>query len=72
MGLQIYVDDPAMTLQEYHKAVRDLSNFLLLCGICGFPIKLDKAEGGKRIQWVGATGEVDDIDKNVTVTIPEV
>eukprot|EP00435_Cladocopium_sp_Y103_P021280 s2656_g5.t1 len=71
-GLQIYVDDPAMVLQgNFETAAKELTNFLLWCQVSGFPIKLDKAEGGKVIHWVGAKVTVDDNKKNVTVSIPE-
>lgn len=70
-GLQIYVDDPAMVLTgSKEAATRELTNLLLWFGITGFPVKLDRAEGGKFIHWVGASVEVDDQVGEVTVSIP--
>ena len=71
-GLQIYVDDPGMCLPgKLEEAVRELTSVLLWFAISGFPVKLEKAEGGKSINWVGATITAVDKDEEVVVTIPK-
>ena len=70
-SVQIYVDDPAFVLSgTLEEASRDLTVLLMWFAIVGFPVKLSKAEGGKRIGWVGATLELDDREKVVRVSIP--
>lgn len=71
-GIQIYVDDPSVVLEgSKSDATRELTNILLWFSITGFPVKLEKAEGGKKISWVGATIEVSDQQQDVTITIPK-
>ena len=69
---QVYVDDPCFLLQgNLEKAAERLAVILLWMGVSGFPIKLQKANGGKSIEWVGAKIELHDKDREVHVTIPE-
>eukprot|EP00435_Cladocopium_sp_Y103_P048501 s1115_g14.t1 len=71
-GLQVYVDDPAMFLPgTFSEASREFSSVLLWFAAAGFPVKLEKAEGGKAISWVGATLVVDHESKEVTISIPK-
>lgn len=71
-GIQIYVDDPSVVMEgPKSEAIRELTNILLWFNIAGFPVKLEKAEGGKKISWVGATIEVSDQQREVTITIPK-
>ena len=71
-GIQIYVDDPSVVMEgPKSDAIRELTNILLWFNIAGFPVKLEKAEGGKKISWVGATIEASDQQREVTITIPK-
>ena len=70
-SVQIYVDDPCFLLRgNLQEAAELLATILLWMGVAGFPIKLQKANGGKTIEWVGAKVELDDRNKEVHVTIP--
>ena len=70
---QIYVDDPVYTLEgpDLVTAATDLAVVLLWTAVAGFPVKLSKATGGKRIEWVGASILCRDEEKAVVVTIPK-
>ncbi|CAE7648821.1 unnamed protein product [Symbiodinium sp. CCMP2592] len=70
---QCYVDDPVFVMfgPGLGAAARDLAITLLWVAVTGFPTKLNKANGGKTIEWVGAKIECDDEAETVTVTIPE-
>lgn len=68
---QIFVDDPAFVLRgERDEAVEQLTNILLWTAVAGFPVKLQKAVGGKDISWIGAQFELDDEGAAVRVSIP--
>ena len=71
-SLQVYVDDPAFILRgDWGEAVEQLTNILVWTAVTGFPVKLAKAAGGKKIQWVGAELRVHDEARMVEVTIPK-
>ena len=71
-SIQVYVDDPAFILVgSLDEAVRQLTNLLLWTNIAGFPVKLQKATGGKSITWIGATISLEDAEGKVVVSIPE-
>ena len=38
--------------------------------MAGYPLKLEKSEGGKAIKWIGATVEIDEKERVVRVSIP--
>ena len=70
-AVQVYVDDPAFILTgTLEQAVHQLTNLLLWTSIAGFPVKLQKATGGKTITWIGATITMDDENGKVIVSIP--
>ena len=69
---QIYVDDPCYTLcGTLEEAALSLAKILLWMEITGYPIKLEKASGGKTVEWIGAVVQCDDANREVTVTVPE-
>eukprot|EP00435_Cladocopium_sp_Y103_P073457 s254_g43.t1 len=69
---QIYVDDPCFTLEGTQQtASRTLAKVLLWTAVSGFPVKLEKASGGKKVEWVGAVVSCNDETGEVVVTIPE-
>lgn len=71
VGCQIYVDDPILTLPgNLLEATDQLATVLLWTAIIGYPIKLQKAVGGKSIPWIGAHIAVEEEAATVTVTIP--
>ena len=71
-AVQVYVDDPIYVLRgEWDSVVEQLTNILLWTAISGFPVKLAKAAGGKKIQWVGAQLQVHNETKTVEITIPK-
>ncbi|CAE7848405.1 unnamed protein product, partial [Symbiodinium necroappetens] len=71
--LQCYVDDPIYVLEgpSAEAAAGDLSVILLWTAVCGYPIKLSKATGGKELEWVGAKIRCLDAEEAVVVTLPE-
>lgn len=70
--VQIYVDDPAFVLEGTLKeASKELTLLLLWASVAGFPIKWEKASGGKSMTWIGATITLSDKDQEVKVSIPE-
>ena len=70
-GCQVYVDDPAFSFAgTIEEAATELTLILLWMAITGFPVKLSKAGGGKAMDWIGATIEVDDMEAAVVITIP--
>ena len=72
VNTQIYVDDPAFILEgSFQEAARSLAVILLWATILGFPIKWEKACGGKSITWVGACIKLLDGTSEVEVSIPE-
>eukprot|EP00435_Cladocopium_sp_Y103_P051935 s1011_g16.t1 len=69
---QIYVDDPAFILRgTYEEAVEQLTNALLWLAVTGFPVKIQKAVGGKEIDWVGAHIKLNDDAATIEVSIPK-
>ena len=71
-NIQIYVDDPCFVLPgTKQEAARSLAIILLWMDVCGYPVKLQKASGGKSIEWVGAKVDLNDKDREVHVTIPK-
>ena len=44
---------------------------LLWMNVAGYPLKVEKASGGKEVEWVGATLEVNDAKSEVKVSIPK-
>ena len=69
--VQIYVDDPGFVLVgELEEATRQLTKLLLWVRISGFPIKLEKASGGKSMEWVGATLTLKDLEQEVEISVP--
>ena len=71
VGTQIYVDDPAFILEgNFDEAARSLTTILLWASVLGFPIKWEKACGGKSITWVGACITLLDETSEVEVSIP--
>ena len=71
--LQCYVDDPIYVLEgpSAEAAAGDLAVILLWTAVCGYPIKLSKATGGKELEWVGAKIRCLDAEEAVVVTLPE-
>ena len=71
--LQCYVDDPIYVLDgpSAEAAAGDLAVILLWTAVCGYPIKLSKATGGKELEWVGAKIKCLDAEEAVVVTLPE-
>ena len=71
-GCQVYVDDPAFSFAgNIEQATTELTLILTWMAIAGFPVKLSKAVGGKKMDWIGAHVEVLDTEAAVIVTIPE-
>ncbi|CAE7389519.1 unnamed protein product [Symbiodinium natans] len=70
---KVSVDDPVYTLEgpDLETAAADLAVVLLWTAVAGFPVKLSKATGGKRVEWVGASISCRDEEKAVVVTIPK-
>eukprot|EP00435_Cladocopium_sp_Y103_P068903 s1426_g32.t1 len=66
-GAGVALDGPT----GFSEASREFSSVLLWFAATGFPVKLEKAEGGKSINWVGATLVVDHEAREVTVSIPK-
>ena len=67
----IYVDDPIFVLQgDLQVASKTLARILLWTNVAGFPLKLEKASGGKQVEWVGAKLVLDDDNQEVKVSIP--
>ena len=58
--VQTYVDDPGFVL----------TRLLLWVRVAGYPIKLEKASGGKTLEWVGGKLTLNDELKEVEVSIP--
>ena len=52
--LEVFVDDPIFVFSVLRQAAR----VLLLWQAYGFPLAWDKAQGGKRVSWTGATFDV--------------
>lgn len=72
VSTQIYVDDPAFVLEgTMEEASRSFAAVLLWASVLGFPIKWEKACGGKAITWVGAHLKLVDETSEVEVSIPE-
>ena len=72
MRVQVYVDDPAFVLiGSFEEAVEQLTTALLWTAIAGFPVKLQKAIGGKEVPWIGAVLSLRTEEQSVVVTIPE-
>ena len=70
-SFQIYVDDPAFVVPgDLPHAVTELSISLLWAAVAGFPIKWEKAVGGKEMSWVGAHLKISEGEQAVEVTIP--
>ena len=70
--VQTYVDDPIITFDSLGPDyLSHLGVALLWLGVAGFPIKLSKADAGSSVKWIGATLQVNDFDKSVTVSLPE-
>jgi len=68
---QIYVDDPAaVAYGPIEDAVTAVTNLLLWAAVAGYPLKLEKSEGGKSIKWIGATIQVDEQERTVDISIP--
>ena len=68
---QVYVDDPAAVAKgDLETAVTAVTNLLLWAAVAGYPLKLEKSEGGKAIKWIGATVEIDEKERVVRVSIP--
>ena len=68
---QIYVDDPAaVAYGPIEEAVTAVTNLLLWAAVAGYPLKLEKSEGGKSIKWIGATIQVDEQERTVVISIP--
>ena len=71
MQAQIYVDDPAaVAYGPIEDAVTAVTNLLLWAAVAGYPLKLEKSEGGKSIKWIGATIQVDEQERTVDISIP--
>ena len=69
---QIYVDDPSFVLRgPLERAAEDLAIILLWMNVAGYPIKLEKACGGKEAEWIGARIILDDEKREVQITVPE-
>ena len=72
--MQIYVDDPIFILpNDKDQAVHLFTLALLLFKIFGFPVKLEKADAGNKVKWIGASleaGEDEATGPFVEVTIP--
>ena len=67
----IYVDDPIFVLEgSLHDAANQLGMILLWMNVAGYPLKVEKAAGGKEVEWVGAALYVDDKRSEVKVSIP--
>ena len=74
IGVQIYVDDPIFILpNDKEQAVHLLTLTLLILKVFGVPVKLEKADAGSKVKWIGATLE-SGMDESsgpfVEVTIP--
>ena len=67
--VQTYVDDPIITFDSADpEHLTHLGIALLWLGVAGFPIKLSRADSGCSVKWIGATLQVNDDDKSVTVS----
>lgn len=56
IGVQIYVDDPIFILpNDKEQPVHLLTLTLLLLKIFGYLVKLEKADAGSRVKWIGAS-----------------
>eukprot|EP00435_Cladocopium_sp_Y103_P017439 s3840_g4.t1 len=72
VGCQIYVDDPIFTLTgDLEQATEQLATVLVWMAIIGYPVKLQKAAGGKEVAWIGAHISIDDEKAEVQVRIPQ-
>ena len=71
VGCQVYVDDPAFVMSgPFEEAVEQLTTVLLWIAVVGFPVKLTKAVGGKKISWIGAEVQLRDASSEVVISIP--
>ena len=71
LKVQTYVDDPIMTFDSSNPKQRNLLGVQLLwAAVAGFPIKLEKADAGDEVKWIGAVLRIDNDNKCVIVTIP--
>ena len=69
--VQTYVDDPGFVLVgTLDEAAWQLTKLLLWVRVAGFPIKLEKASGGKSLEWVGATLTLKDDVGEVQISLP--
>ena len=69
--IQTYVDDPGLILSgTLEEAAHQLTRLLLWVRVAGYPIKLEKAAGGKTMEWVGGKLTLRDDCGEVEVSIP--
>ena len=69
--IQTYVDDPGFIVTgSLAEAARQLTRLLLSVRVAGYPIKLEKASGGKSMEWVGGKLTLQDDNREVEVSIP--
>ena len=67
--LQIFVDDPILTLAGPSKGKRRLATrFLLWAAVCGYPLAWAKAAGGPKVVWIGASYSI--LNDSIAITIP--
>ena len=72
VNTQIYVDDPAFVLEgTMEEASRSFAAVLLWASVLGFPIKWEKACGGKAITCFGPHLKLVDETSEAEVSIPE-
>lgn len=69
---QIYVDDPIFVVPSAKgfDKVECLTRAFLWTEVLGYPLKLSKAHAGDSIDWIGARINLDNVNHEVTVTIP--
>ena len=71
VNVQIYVDDPAMVAEgTLEEASHQVTLVLIWAAVAGYPLKLSKAVGGKKIKWIGAEITLKDDTSEVQVSIP--
>ncbi len=51
------MDDPIFILPNKNQAIHLFTLTLLLFKIFGFPVKLEKADAGNKVKWIGASLE---------------
>ena len=68
--IQTYVDDPGFIVTgNLEEAAHKLTRLLLWVRVSGYPIKLEKAAGGKSMEWVGGKITLHDHSQEVEISI---